>query len=173
MRAEALKTVQTSKGISVAFTLTANPPPGGGLTSQGIAVVKAALAAGVKVSHVNLMTMDFGDQYGGESLAPIVTGALTDGNAQILSLVPSLTKAEAWRMIGVIPMIGKNDDSEVFSLSDAKTLASFAKSNDLGLVSFWSIDRDQVCGGGEDYNSCSTVDTTSFAFNTILQTVTE
>ena len=75
-------------------------------------------------------------------------------------------------MLGVIPMIGKNDDSEVFSLDDAKTLAAFAVQNQLGLVSFWSIDRDQVCPSGADYNSCSTVDTTSFQFDTIFQTVT-
>ena len=107
------------------------------------------------------------------ALAPVVIGSLTDCNAQLLSLVPGLTKAEAWRMLGVIPMIGKNDDSEVFSIDDAKTLATFATTNGLGLVSFWSIDRDQVCPSGADYNSCSTVDPTNFAFNAILKGVTQ
>jgi chitinase len=76
-------------------------------------------------------------------------------------------------MLGVIPMIGKNDDSEVFSLDDAKTLAAFATANDLGLVSFWSIDRDQVCPRGADYNSCSTVDTATFAFTDVLSKVAQ
>jgi chitinase len=126
----------------------------------------------VKVSHVNLMTMDFGDNFGGQPLAPVVTGALNDGNKQIQSLM-GLSKADAWRVIGVIPMIGQNDDSEVFSLSDAKSLASFAKQNQLGLVSFWSIDRDQVCQGGADSSSCSTVDKSNFAFHKILKAVTQ
>ncbi len=168
MRGQALKMAQDAKGIQVAFTLAANPSPGGGLTSQGLSVVSHALSAGVKVSHVNLMTMDYGDDFGGKPLAPVAIGSLTDANAQLLKLDSSLTQAQAWAMLGVIPMIGKNDDSEVFSLADAKTLAAFATTNELGLVSFWSIDRDQVCPKGADFNSCSTVDASNFAFNAIL-----
>ena len=167
LRGQALKLAQDAKGIQVAFTLPANPSPNGGLTSQGLSVVSHAIGAGVNVWHVNLMTMDYGDSFGGKPLAPVAIGSLTDCNAQLLSIVPGLTKAGAWAMIGVIPMIGKNDDSEVFSLADAKTLATFATTNDLGLMSFWSIDRDQVCPSGADYNSCSTVDGASFAFNAV------
>ncbi len=171
LRGHALKTVQASKNIQVAFTLATDPSPGA-LPAQGLSVVSHAVSAGVKVSHVNLMTMDYGDSYGGKALAPVAIGSLTAANAQLVSLVPGLTTSAAWQMLGVIPMIGKNDDSEVFSIADAKTLAAFAIQNQLGLVSFWSIDRDQVCPKGADYNSCSTVDTTSFQFNAILQTVT-
>jgi chitinase len=170
MRGQALALAQKAKGIKVAFTLAANPSPGGGLTSQGQSVVSNALAAGVVVSHVNLMTMDYGDSFGGMPLAPVVIGSLNDGHAQIMSLVPGISSATAWGMVGVIPMIGKNDDSEVFSLDDAKTLAQFAKTNQLGLVSFWSIDRDQP---GTDYNNASTVESTNFAFDDILQAVTQ
>jgi chitinase len=171
MRGQALKTVQASRNIQVAFTLAADPSPGA-LTSQGLSVVTHAVSAGVKISHVNLMTMDYGDSYGEQALAPVAIGSLNVANTQLVSAVPGLTKAQAWQMLGVIPMIGKNDDSEVFSVADAKTLATFALQNQLGLVSFWSIDRDQVCPKGADYNSCSTVDTTNFQFDTILQTVT-
>ncbi len=137
-----------------------------------MSVVSHAVSAGVEVSHVNLMTMDYGDSYGGQPLAPVVIGSLTDANAQLVSIVPGLTSSAAWQMLGVIPMIGKNDDAEVFSLADAKALAAFAVQNQLGLVSFWSIDRDQVCPKGADYNSCSTVDTASFQFDMIFETVT-
>src|SRR5580698_2333004 len=168
MRGTALAMVQASKNNQVAFTLAANPPPGGGLTKQGLSVVSHALSAGVHVSHVNLMTMDYGDEFAGKPLAPVVTGSLTDANAQLVKLMPGMTTAQAWRMIGVIPMIGKNDDSEVFSIADAVTLEQFAVQNRIGLVSFWSMDRDQVCAGGADYNSCSTVDTVNFQFATTL-----
>ena len=60
MRGQALKLAQDARGIKVAFTLAANPSPGA-LTSQGLSVVSHALAAGVTISHVNLMTMDYGD----------------------------------------------------------------------------------------------------------------
>lgn len=172
MRGQALKTVQDDQHVKVAFTLAANPSPNGGLTSQGLSVVTHAVSAGVQISHVNLMTMDYGDSYGGQPIAPVAIGSLTDGNAQLVGAISGLTQAQAWRMLGVIPMIGQNDDSEVFSLDDAKTLEAFAVQNRLGLVSFWSIDRDQVCPSGADYNSCSMVDTSNFQFDAIFQAVT-
>ncbi|HEY2512595.1 MAG TPA: glycosyl hydrolase family 18 protein [Polyangiaceae bacterium] len=162
-RAQALKTAQAAKGISVAFTLSATPS---GLDARGLSVVSHALDAGVKVSHVNLMTMDYGDEYGGKALAPVAIASLAGANAQLVGLGHGLTKATAWRMLGVIPMIGRNDDKEVFSIADAKSLATFARANALGLVSFWSIDRDRVCSGGAD--ECSTVNTSNYQFNAIL-----
>jgi chitinase len=176
MRGQALALVQASRHVQVAFTLAANPHTSGslgGLTTQGLSVVTHAISAGVVVSHVNLMTMDYGDSYGGQPLAPVAIGSLTDAATQLVSAVQGLTMDQAWRMLGVIPMIGKNDDAEVFSLDDAKAVAAFAVQKRLGLVSFWSIDRDQVCPKGADYNSCSTVDPTNFAFDQILQTVTQ
>jgi chitinase len=176
MRGQALKTVQDAKHIQVAFTLAANPHTSsspGGLTSQGLSVVSHAAAAGVKIAHVNLMTMDYGSSYGGQPMAPIAIGSLNDAKAQLVGAISGLTDAQAWAMLGVIPMIGKNDDSEVFTLADAKSLATFAKQNHLGLVSFWSIDRDQVCPKGADFNSCSTVDPSNFAFDDALRVVTQ
>jgi len=176
MRGQALAMVQAARpAVQVAFTLAALPHASGspgGLTSQGLAVVSHALSAGVTIAHVNLMTMDYGDSYGGQPLAPVAIGSLTDANAQLVGLVPGLTPAQAWRMLGVIPMIGKNDDAEVFSLADASDVASFAIQKRLGLVSFWSIDRDQVCPSGADYNTCSTVDAKDFDFANAFLTVT-
>jgi hypothetical protein len=165
MRGQALAAVQASRGIKVAFTLPANPSPGGGLTSQGMSIVSHAISAGVTVSHVNFMTMDFGDGFGGRPLAPVVTGTAQDGHDQIMSLVPGISSQAAWGMVGITPMIGKNDDAEVFSLADATSVAQFAVDNGVGLVAFWSIDRDQP---GSDYNFSSTVQSTDFAFNAIF-----
>jgi chitinase len=170
MRGQALAMVQKARQVRVAFTLAANPPPGG-LTSQGMSVVTNAVSAGVEVWHVNLMTMDYGNGYGGQPLAPVAEGSLAAANAQLVQAIPGLDATSAWRMLGVIPMIGKNDDAEIFSLQDAKDLAAFAQQKRLGLVSFWSIDRDQTCPSGADYNSCSTVDTSNFQFNAIFGAV--
>lgn len=167
MRAQALAMVQKTRGIQVAFTLAADPHGDGatgGLLATGQSVVKHALAAGVRVVHVNLMTMDYGDEFQGMPLAPVAIGSLTDAHAQLMRLDPSLTSEKAWGMLGVIPMIGHNDDAEVFSLADAAALAKFATDNKLGLVSFWSVDRDQVCGPSKDPNVCSTVNSAPFEF---------
>jgi hypothetical protein len=100
-------------------------------------------------------------------LAPISIASMTDGNAQLRKIIPGLTSDEAWRMIGATPEIGKNDDGEVFSIADAQALAAFATAHKLGLVSFWSIQRDSACGG----RGCSGYDPTNFAYDKILQTV--
>ncbi len=71
-------------------------------------------------------------------------------------------------MLGATAMIGTNDTGEVFSLDDAKQLAQFARDNKLGLVSFWSIDRDRVCSSG--FNDCSTKNTGAFSYHNILKT---
>ena len=174
LRGSALKMVQDAKGVKVAFTLAASPHTSGspgGLTSQGLSVVTHAAQAGVAISHVNLMTMDYGDDYANQPLAPVAIGSLTDAQAQLRGAIAGLSDAAAWAMLGVIPMIGKNDDSEVFSLADAASLATFATQKQVGLVSFWSINRDQVCPNGADFNSCSTVDTSDFAFAKALGVV--
>jgi chitinase len=178
MRGQALKMVQDSKNIQVSFTLEADPDwgvrgeggklRGGGLNSQGISVVTQAVAAGVKISHVNMMIMDFGSNFVGMPLAPISIASMTDGNAQLRKIIPGLTIDQAWRMIGATPEIGRNDDGEVFSIADAQALAAFAIAHKLGLVSFWSIQRDAACSGGR---GCSGYDTTNFAYDEILQTV--
>jgi chitinase len=169
MRGQALKMVQDSRNIQIAFTLEADPAPNGGLNSQGISVVTQAVAAGVRVSHVNMMVMDFGDMPSGTPLAPIAIGSLTDGNAQLMKIIPGLTTEQAWAMIGATPDIGNNDDNEVFSLADAQALATFAMTNKLGLIAFWSIQRDQVCGHGE----CSGYDKANFDYNSIFKTVAQ
>jgi chitinase len=44
------------------------------------------------------------------------------------------------------PMIGRNDVlTEVFHLTDAAELATFAAANDVGMLSMWSVNRDHPC----------------------------
>jgi chitinase len=153
----------------VAFTLEAvaqSGGTGGGLNSRGVSLVTRAVAAGVVVDHVNVMTMDYGNQFQNQPLAPVAIGTLNGLHAQLMTIVPGITSEKAWSMVGVIPMIGHNDDAEIFSLADAKTLADFAIANRIGLVSFWSIDRDRVCG------TCSGVNTADYDFVHALAAVT-
>jgi chitinase len=174
-RAQALKSVQDQLGIKVAFTLPSFPRDvwgtPGGMSAAGVDVVKAAVAAGVKISHVNLMTMDFGGYYSnGKAMGDLTVSALTDANAQLRSIIPGLTEAAAYAMLGATPMIGQNDvTSEVFTLTDAQTVASFAKLKHLGLVSFWAINRDQP--GSGSLALYSGVNTSKFQFSNIFKTV--
>ena len=50
-------------------------------------------------------------------------------------------------MLGVTPMIGKNySDKKIFTVEDAQELADWAAEHDIGLLSMWSINRDQYNG---------------------------
>ncbi len=174
-RAQALKMVQDDKGILVSFTLAAMPHDdangiAGGVPADSLAVVGSAIDAGVKVSHVNLMTMDFYGNYGDKTMAELSISALVDAKAQLQGLIPGLSDTAAWGMLGATPMIGQNDDpNEVFTLEDASALAAFAKQNHLGLVAFWAINRDQP--GTGNLGLYSQAQDTAFAFHDTLSSV--
>ena len=73
------------------------------------------------------------------------------------------TDKEIWKLLGATPMIGQNDiPGDVFTLGDAARLMQYARSVDLGRLSFWSTNRDVSCGAVVDderaSNTCSGVD---------------
>jgi hypothetical protein len=166
MRGQALKMAQDSKHIQVSFTLQTDES---GLDKGARSVVSAAVAAGVSIYHVNLMVMDYGDMTAGKAIAPIAIGSLNGANTQLKAIIPSLTTEQAWAMLGATPDIGQNDDNEIFSLQDATDLTAFAVQNKLGLITFWNIQRDQVCGNGE----CSEHDNANFDYSNIFKTVAQ
>ena len=175
MRSKALASVQASRGVKIAFTVPSDPGSAsgpGGMSPEGLAVVSSAVANGVKISHVNLMTMDFGTSYSaGKTMGSLAISAATGGAAQLRALLPSLDEAGSFAMIGVTPMIGQNDEpTEKFTLADAATLVAFAKSKHLGLVAFWAINRDQPCAGS-DLSLCSAASPSAFAFHSVLKGV--
>jgi chitinase len=54
-----------------------------------------------------------------------------------------------YSQIELTPMIGGNDtQDETFSLTDVTSMSSFARSNGLAGVHFWSPDRDKDCAPG-------------------------
>jgi chitinase len=70
-------------------------------------------------------------------------------------------------------MLGHNDDTEVFSLDNAKTLVAYAKQKQLGLVSFWAIQRDEKCPAGVDLDVCTGVNASTFQFHQIFDGVNQ
>lgn len=176
-RAQALKAVQDQKGVKVSFTLAAFPrdkwDTPGGVTAASVDVLQAAVQAGVTISHVNLMTMDYGGYFSdGKAMGDLAISAVSDAKAQLQTLLPGLTDAAAYAMLGATPMIGQNDvQSEVFTLADAQALTAFAKQNHLGLISFWAINRDQP--GSGDLGLYSDAQSAAFAFHDVFKGVTQ
>ncbi|GGP28179.1 carbohydrate-binding protein [Silvimonas amylolytica] len=161
-----LQLQQRYPSLYMSFTL---PVAQNGLDSNGLAVVQSAALAGVNVSMVNLMTMDYCDNNCGISnMGKVATGSATAVYNQLKNVFPGKTSSELWGMIGMTPMIGVNDDpSEVFSTNDASTLVGFARQNGIGLLSYWALQRDRAGMGSKDDYSDTTQ--TNFQFLHMFQ----
>jgi chitinase len=182
-RSQAIRNLQNTaqangKALEVWFTLPVLPT---GLTPDGLGVIASALAHGVEIAGVNVMAMDYGD-----SAAPAPEGrmgayAIQAGqslHSQLRALYAEHgefpSDADLWSMVGITPMIGQNDvPSERFYQADARELLTFAESHALGLLSFWSANRDNGAGpiGGVGPNS-SGITQGTFEFTRILDDYT-
>jgi chitinase len=158
LRDQALAALQAQDpAVQIDFTLGVSPqglPTGPG--SQ-YALLQDARNAGVKVSAVNIMTMDFGA--GSNDLADAESAA--QGTASQLSGLYGISTSAAYAMMGLTPIAGTNDDGTYFSTSDAQSLENFAASNGVQELSFWEVDGydkpvgyqyssifNQITGGG-------------------------
>jgi chitinase len=136
-RDQALAALQAADpAVQVDFTLAVAPqglPTG---TGSEYALLQDAKAKGVKVSVVNIMTMDFGA--GSNDLADAESAA--QGTAGQLASLYGISTAAAYAMMGLTPIAGTNDDGTVFSTGNASSLESFAAANGVAELSFWEVD---------------------------------
>jgi hypothetical protein len=122
--------------LVVSLTVPVTPT---GLDSLGTGLLKAAKRAKARIDLLNVMAMDYGTKREMGSTAVTVA---KDALRQLRHYSPHAT----YRNIGITPMIGRNDTaSDVTTLADARTVASFARAHHVGRLAFWSLDRDQKC----------------------------
>jgi chitinase len=139
LRDQALAALQAEDpSVQVDFTLAVSPsglPTG---TGSEYALLQNAQADGVKVSTVNIMTMDFGA--GQNGLTDAETAA--EGTASQLSSLYGISTSAAYGMMGLTPIAGVNDspDDYDFTTANASSLESFAASNGVEELSFWEVD---------------------------------
>jgi chitinase len=148
-RDQALAALQAEDpSVQVDFTLAVSPqglPTG---TGSEYALLQDAKAKGVKVSVVNIMTMDFGA--GSNDLADAESAA--QGTAGQLASLYGISTSASYGMMGLTPIAGTNDDGTYFSTANASTLESFAASNGVAELSFWEVDGYDK-GTGYQYSS--------------------
>jgi chitinase len=134
-RDQALAKLQAADpSVQIDFTIPVDPT---GLESNAVSLLKGAKSAGVKVTIVNIMTMDFGD---GQNPLKDAESAATATEKQLSSVYGGSSSTD-WGMLGLTPIAGQNDDRENFTQSDAKTLESFAASHGVGELAFWEVDQ--------------------------------
>jgi hypothetical protein len=159
------------KPVEVSLTLAVMPT---GLTREGVKVVHTAIANGVRVGVVNVMAMDYYDpslDYEGRMGDYAIKAARATHN-QLARLYPDKSDAGLWRMVGVTPMIGINDDpEEIFTTANARQLTRFAKERRLGRIAMWSLNRDGPCPTPTQSasNTCSGVSAPKWAFSRIFE----
>jgi len=144
-------------------TLGASDGSYAGVNSLGNETVEAVLASTLKNYAINLMTMDFGTA--SSSVCAVVSGSCEMAQSAIQA-VKNLehTYSIPASKIAVTPMAGLNDNtSETFTAADVDTLTSYATSNGLAGLHFWSLDRDTPCASATDYASptCNSVSGTT------------
>lgn len=176
-RNKAIKLLQdwaASQGrtVQVVYTL---PTSAAGLEASGLAVLQNAIANGVRVDIVNIMTFDYYDRVTTDMGAAAISAAQGLFN-QLHGLYPAKTAAQLWAMEGNTIMPGLDDyprRTEVTYLADAQRLLDFARTNGISLVSMWAIQRDNGgCPGNTGSNSCSGIVQNTWDFTHLLSPFT-
>jgi len=154
---------QSIPDLHVTYTLAATPD---GLPDGQLAQVTAARDAGLEIDVLSLMVMDMGVP----NVLSSSRSAITAGAAQ-LEKVYGLKRGTGMAQMGVIPMIGEDDQGAMFNLASATSLANFAAKNGIAYYSFWSYNRDHPISSGSrgkgvdiDNTSGSSDQTTSSEF---------
>ena len=154
--------------VQVVYTLPTTPS---GLEASGLAVLQNAIANGVRIDFVNIMTFDYYDRVTTDMGAAAISAAQGLFN-QLRSLYPAKTAAQLWAMEGNTILPGIDDyprKTEVTYPADAQRLLDFARANGIGLLSMWAIQRDNGgCPGATDSNDCSGIVQNTWDFTHLL-----
>jgi hypothetical protein len=147
LRASAIKNLQNELKLEVVFTLSALPDhPGGtkgGLPKGALDMLAEAKNAGVNIAQVNIMAMDYGPWWvAGRSLGQCAISAANATFAQLKNMFGK-SDADTWKMIGITVNIGQNEaGTGFFTLKDAQDVVAFANAHQVGMISFWSYNKD-------------------------------
>src|SRR3954463_4555558 len=147
-RYQAIKGPESANpGLNVSVTI---PVLENGPDANGSAFLRAAVTNGARIDLVNAMVMDYGHPVAD------MAGAAKTAAAGTLAAARSAGLNVSYANIGITPMIGNNDTpGDVVSLQNARDIVSWAHSNGVGRLAFWSIGRDQPCAGGGVSPNCS------------------
>jgi len=161
IRNKALKGLEAANpGLRVQYTLGVLET---GFTQPQMDVLNNAHTNGTRVDLVNIMAMDYGHSVSDMYAAAVsaAQGARSWMNSNGFSSA----------QLGITPMIGVNDSAgETFTLANATSLASWAGSNGVTELAFWSVGRDNggCPGGGAASPSCSGISQSTWQFSSIF-----
>jgi chitinase len=161
----ALKQLQSERGTVISYTLRVQAQDYG-VDPFSVQILQDAASRGLNVT-VNPMLMDFG--FSGDWGTAIISAAnATLG--QMRQIWPSKSDADLKRMLGLTPMIGKNDTGPTTTQAIARQVLSYAQSNHVGSIGFWSVGRDNGgCPNGSVVATCSGISQSTYEFTNIFK----
>jgi hypothetical protein len=156
----ALKIVkQNNPGVQtiVTFGTTTSGP-----NYYGGRLIERAKAIDAKIDIFTIMPFDFGSSNIQTDTIKAATG-LKDK----LKSTFGWSDAVAYGHVGISGMNGLSDQQELTSVAAWTAIRDWSRSNGLGRLAFWSVNRDRGCAGGGVTAACSGIDQTDWEFSRI------
>ncbi|MGD1057306.1 MAG: chitinase [Solirubrobacteraceae bacterium] len=148
--------------ISITFgTEETGPEP------DGRSLIADAAAIGFQPTAWTIMPFDFGAPLTDMGHASIKA---VEGLAQDLVSAYGITAAVAYEHAGISSMNGETDESdETVSVENFETMLAFAQLHHLARFTFWAVNRDRPCTGGETPGEdCSGISQSPYAFTDVV-----
>jgi chitinase len=165
---QALLRLQQQRGTHISYTMRIQGQDYG-MDPFSVSILQDAAARGLNVV-VNPMLMDFG--YSG-SWGDALISASNATSAQLKTIWPSKSDAQIKALLGLTPMIGRNDTGSITDQAAARQLLAYAKANHVASIGFWSAGRDNGgCPGGGAVAYCSGIAQSTYEFTNIFKAYT-
>lgn len=162
---QALLRLQQNKGTHISYTMRIQAQDYG-MDPFSVQILQDAASRGLNVV-VNPMLMDFG--YTGNWGDAIISAAnATVG--QMKQIWPSKSDAQIKALLGLTPMIGRNDTGPITDQAVARQILAYAQQNHVSSIGFWSVGRDNgSCPGGGVSPTCSSISQSLYEFTNIFK----
>jgi chitinase len=162
---EALAIVQAEDpGLEISVTFGTEES---GPERDGQSLIADAAAIGFQPSAWTIMPFDFGRPLTDMGHASI---RAVEGLERDLVVAYGISPAVAYEHAGISSMNGETDESSVLvSVEDFETMLAFAQQNHLARFTFWALNRDRQCEGGENTGEdCSGIAQSPYAFTDVI-----
>ncbi len=138
-----------------------------GPEADGRSLIADAAAIGFQPSAWTIMPFDFGRPLTDMGHASIKA---VEGLQRDLVAAYGITAAAAYEHAGISSMNGETDEaSELVTVEDFETMLAFAQQDHLARFTFWAVNRDRECAGGENAGEdCSGIAQSPFAFTDVI-----
>jgi hypothetical protein len=157
----ALKIVkQNNPGIKTIVTFGTSTT---GPTWWGTRLINQAAALGANIDVFTIMPFDFGggaDMYGN-------TVNAANGLKNALKTAFGWSDTTAYAHVGISGMNGLSDQQELTSTAIWTNIRTWANTNHVARLAFWSVNRDRGCAGGGVVSNCSGIAQSDWAFTAI------